>query len=198
MISRRDLLKSSAAIVVSFSFTSKLAAQAPAAGKPVDPKEVDSFLALHGDGTVTIYTGKVDVGTGLRIAVRQMAAEELSIPVESVMLIQGDTALTPDQGSTGGSTGLTRGGTEVRQAAATAREALLKMRPGERPNGPLLLKVDPKAPLKNPSTYNVVGKPILRPDVPGKCTGRETYVQDFKLPGMLHGRVIRPPAIGAK
>jgi nicotinate dehydrogenase subunit B len=60
------------------------------------------------------------------------------------------------------------------------------------------LKVSQTAPLKPPATYTVVGKPILRTDVPAKCTGRHVYVQDFTLPGMLHGRVIRPPAIGAK
>src|SRR3989442_2078140 len=62
----------------------------------------------------------------------------------------------------------------------------------------LNLKVDPNAPLKDPKTYTIVGRPILRPDVPDKCTGRNVYVQDFSLPGMLHGRVIHPPSIGAK
>ncbi len=231
-ISRRDLLKTGGALVVSFAFGPRRGvAQTAGAnadfGKPLDPKEVDSFLAIHADGSVTVYTGKVDVGTGLRIAVRQMAAEELGVPAERVSLVEGDTGLTPDQGGTGGSTGLTRGGTEVRQAAATARQALLSLgaerlkRPateltiangqvgpvggGETVNiGDLVgnrrfsLKVDPKAPLQDPARYTVVGKPILRPDVPAKCTGRNEYVQDLTLPGMLHGRVIRPPAIGAK
>jgi nicotinate dehydrogenase subunit B len=227
-LSRRDLLKSGGALVVSFSFTGfarKAAAQAP--GKPLDPRDVDSFLAVHEDGSVTVYTGKVDVGTGLRIAVRQMASEELGVPVGRIALVEGDTGLTPDQGGTGGSTGLTRGGTEVRQAAATARQALLKLGSAKlgRPEAELTiadaevrpmaggsgvgigaliggrqfdLKVDPKAPLRDPSRYAVVGKPVLRPDLPNKCTARHTYLQDFTLPGMLHGRVIRPPAIGAK
>jgi nicotinate dehydrogenase subunit B len=224
-ISRRDLLKGGAALVVSFALVPKRAAAQNA--KPLDPTEVDSFLAIHPDGSVTVYTGKVDVGTGLRIAVRQMAAEELGLPVERVALVEGDTGLTPDQGGTGGSTGLTRGGSEVRQAAATARRALLNLgaeqlkRPAAeltltdgqvRPvaGGPsvaietliggkqLSLKVDPKAPLQNPTRYQVVGKPFPRPDVPAKCTGKNVYLQDFTLPGMLHGRVIRPPAIGAK
>ena len=122
-INRRDLLKNSL-LVVGFTLAPKLArAQngGSPAGKPVDPKEVDSFLAIQPDGSVLVYTGKVDLGTGLRIAIRQLAAEELEIPIERVTLIEGDTGLTPDQGSTGGSTGLTRGGVEVRQAAATAR-----------------------------------------------------------------------------
>jgi nicotinate dehydrogenase subunit B len=227
-LSRRDLLKSGGALVVGFrlaGFARKAAAQVP--GKPLDPHEVDSFLAVHEDGSVTVYTGKVDVGTGLRIAVRQMASEELGVPVERIALVEGDTGLTPDQGGTGGSTGLTRGGTEVRQAAATARQSLLKLGSAKlgRPEAELTIadaevrpiaggsgvgigaliggrqfdiKVDPKAPLRDPSLYAVVGKPLLRPDVPNKCTARHTYLQDFTLPGMLHGRVIRPPAIGAK
>lgn len=153
MISRRDLLKSGCTLVVGFRFGStafgQAAAQVAPSGKPVDPKEVDSFLAVNADGTVTIYTGKVDLGTGLRIAIRQMAAEELDLPIEAVALVEGDTALTPDQGSTGGSTGLTRGGVEVRQAVATARQALLKLPPGQRMTGRFSLKVDPKAPLKD-------------------------------------------------
>src|SRR6266571_4459665 len=155
-----------------------------------------------------------------------MVAEELGVPVERISVVEGDTALTPDQGGTGGSTGIPRGAVEVRQAAATARQAILKLgaeRLGRsaaeltladgqvRPStgGPglgigaltegkrLALKVDPQAPLQDPNRYTVVGKPLLRPDVPGKCTGQHLYLQDFAVPGMLHGRVIRPPAIGA-
>jgi nicotinate dehydrogenase subunit B len=224
-ISRRALLQTGGALIVGFALGTKRAAAQPTS-KPLDPSEVDSFLAIQADGSVTIYTGKVDVGTGLRIAVRQMAAEELGVPVGRITLVEGDTGLTPDQGGTGGSTGLTRGGSEVRQAAATARRALLNLaaeqlhRPaaeltiadsevGSTTGGPGIsiakligdrrfsLKVDSKAPLRNPASYQIVGKPFPRPDIPAKCTGRNAYLQDFTLPGMLHGRVIRPPAIGA-
>src|SRR5215469_12654717 len=230
-ISRRALLQAGGALVVRFApFTVGSPGRAQSADgqpKPLDPKEVDSFLAVHADGSVTVYTGKVDVGTGLRIAVRQMASEELGIPVERIKLVEGDTGLSPDQGGTGGSTGLTRGGSEVRQAAATARQTLLRMgaerlnRPAEeltisagevRPIGGgtgvsiagligdrrFSMKVDAKAPLQDPRQYRVVGKPLARPDVPGKCTATGNYIQDFSLPGMLHGRVVRPPAVGAK
>jgi len=195
--------------------------------KPIDVNQVDSFLAFRSDNTVVIYTSKVDVGTGLRIAMRQMVAEELDVPVDRISLVEGDTSTTPDQGGTGGSTGITRGGVEIRQAAATARQALLKLgaeqlnraaadltiangqvRPanggsgielGKLVGGRLLsLKVDAKAPLKDPTRYALVGRPLPRPDVPGKCSGQHAYVQDLRLPGMLHGRVIRPPAIGAR
>jgi len=232
VLSRRDLLRTGGALVVSFvcgaALPHRSLAQASGAdlGKPLDLKEVDSFLAVHADGSVTIYTSKVDVGTGLRAAMSQMVAEELGMSVERIAMVEGDTALTPDQGGTGGSTGIPRGAVEVRQAAATARQAILQLgaehlgRPaadltivdGEvRPSigGPgigigalvggkrLALKVDPQAPLQDPTRYTVVGKPLLRPDVPGKCTGQHLYLQDFTVPDMLHGRVIRPPAIGA-
>jgi len=216
--------------VLGVAFPKGVMAQNPAdteLGKSLDIHEVDSFLAVHADGSVTLYTSKVDVGTGLLIAISQMAAEELGVPVERVSVVEGDTALTPNQGGTGGSTGIPRGGVVIRQAAATARQTFLKLgaeklqRPvaeliladGEvRPaaGGPgitigaliggkrFALKVDPKAPLKDPARYAVVGKPLLRTDVPGKCTGRHTFLQDFSLPGMLHARVIRPPAMGAE
>ncbi|HMF00981.1 MAG TPA: molybdopterin cofactor-binding domain-containing protein [Terriglobia bacterium] len=209
-MNRRDFLRTSSVVIVTFTFGRTIAesglAQDTNLGKPVDPREVDSFLAIHADGTVTIYTSKVDVGTGLNIAMTQMVAEELGIPVDRVSVVEGDTALTPDQGGTGGSTGITRGGTELRQAAATARQALLKLgvnadmtNIGMVAGGKRLdLKVDAKAPLRDPSSYRIVGKPILRPDVPKKCTGTNVFLQDFSVPGMLHGRMIRPPSLGAK
>ncbi len=176
---------------------------------------------------MTIFSGKVDLGQGLRIAIPQMAAEELGIGVERIVMIEGDTALTPDQGPTAGSSGIMRGGVQIRQAAATARETLIAM-VAARANTPAAefdtvdgevrlksggagigfgqlvgdkrfdVKVDPKAKLRDPASYTVVGKSIARPDIPGKVTGRHVYVHDVKVDGMLHGRVVRPPAVGAK
>src|SRR3989442_13633119 len=128
---RREFLRTGGALVVSFALGEVLpirgmAQDSPggaALGKPVDPREVDSFLAIHSDGSVTIYTSKVDVGTGLRIAMSQMVSEELGMSVERIAEVEGDTALTPDQGGTGGSTGIPRGAGEVRQAASTAHQA---------------------------------------------------------------------------
>src|SRR5690348_12013430 len=216
-VSRRDFLRSGSAVVIGFSLGASLpefmfaqAAPTSEVGRPLDAHQVDSFLGFHADGSVTIYTSKVDIGTGLRIAMSQMAAEELGVPVESVSVVEGDTALVPDHGGTGGSTGIPRGGVDVRQAAATARQAILNLaatqlkRPAReltivrgmvRPTaggsgasiGKLIggkrlnLAVDAKAPLKDPTTYTIVGKPLLRPDVPAKCTGRREYVQDHAL-----------------
>jgi CO/xanthine dehydrogenase Mo-binding subunit len=196
-------------------------------GKTVAPDQVDAFLAIHADNTVTVFTGKVDLGTGGRAAMRQMVAEELDVAIERITeLIEGDTALSPDQGGTGGSTGISRGGQELRRAGATARQALLTLaaqrlgRPvGDlevvdgvvRPKGggpgvsygeligdrQLGLKIDAKAPLKPSSAFRYIGQSVPRPDVPAKVTGRHLYVQNLALPGMLHGRAIRPPGPGA-
>lgn len=222
-LSRRTLLKAGGVLLVSFA----LPLPARAAVKTVDAAEVDGFLAIGQDGSVTLYCGKVDLGQGLRIAMRQMAAEELGIGVERIAMIEGDTMLTPDQGPTAGSTGVMKGGVQIRQAAATARQTLIRLaaerldlpadsldisdsevrpRSGEGRSlgiGDLIgeagfnLKLDPKAPLRAPSSYKVVGKSLPRPDVPAKICGRHVYVHDFSLPGMLHGRVVRPPAVGA-
>jgi CO/xanthine dehydrogenase Mo-binding subunit len=155
-----------------------------------------------------------------------MVGEELSLPVARIALVEGDSALTPNQGPTAGSTGVMRGGVELRQAAATAREGLLALAAqklgvpaeglrledgrvltadgravaiGELAGGrPLKLAMNPKAPLKDPNTYTQVGRPLPRPDIPDKVTGRHVYVHDFSLPGMLHARVVRPPAVGAR
>jgi CO/xanthine dehydrogenase Mo-binding subunit len=231
-LSRREFLQAGGALVIGLGFPRGAAAQRiagadAALGKTLDAGELDGFLAVHADSTVTLYCGKVDLGQGLRIAIRQMAAEELGITVDRIAMIEGDTALTPNQGPTAGSSGVTRGGVQIRQAAATAREALIRIaatqsgRPAAeleavdgmiRPKGggpgiaigSLLgekrfgMKIDAKAPLKDPTTYVTVGKPLPRPDVPAKVAGRHVFVHDFTVDGMLHGRAIRPPSVGAK
>jgi nicotinate dehydrogenase subunit B len=228
---RRDFLLGTGTLVVSFSLGPSpvpiAGAQTAGKAKPVALDQVDSFLALHKDGTVTMYSGKVDLGTGTRISLRQMVAEELDVALDKIKLVEGDTALTPDQGPTWGSLSIQIGGVQLRQAAATARQALVQMaaqklgmpsvdlavndgvifvraEPQRRVSyleligdGEFNLKVDKEAPLKNPKEHTIVGQPIPRPDIPGKVTGTHTYMQDFRVPGMLHARVIRPPAIGA-
>src|SRR5215471_12548579 len=227
--SRRDLLRSGGAMVVSFAMgtISRRARGQQAPGVAAATFDLDSFLAIERNGRVIISTSHVDPGTGITTIYRQIAAEELGIPVERFTVVQGDTAATPDHGGTGGSSGVPRGGADIRRAAATARRALLELgarqldlspaqltieggevRPISGGNGIAIgaliggkrfdLKVDPNAPLKDPTTYTVVGKPILRTDLPGKATGRHEYVHDHAVPEMLHARVIRPPSIGAR
>ncbi|HEX4524447.1 MAG TPA: molybdopterin cofactor-binding domain-containing protein [Casimicrobiaceae bacterium] len=231
LLSRREFLEAGGALVVGFALpASAFAQQAPRGahlGKSLDIGEVDGFIAVNADGSVTIFSGKVDLGQGLRIAIPQMAAEELGIGVDRIAMVEGDTGLTPDQGATAGSSGIMRGGIQIRQAAATARETLIGLaatRTGKpaaefdtidgevRPKsggagirfGDLIgdkrfgVKVDAKAKLRDPASYTIVGQPLARPDIPGKVSGRHVFVHDFKIDGMLHGRVVRPPAVGAK
>jgi nicotinate dehydrogenase subunit B len=237
--SRRDVLKGSGALVVSFSLAgasdaapakAKAAAQAPAqvsTAKPLALTEVDSFLAIDPKGEVTVYSGKVDLGTGVATALPQIVADELDVPLGAIKLVQGDTTLTPEQGKTWGSLSIQIGGMQLRNAAATAKAALLdeaaKRLNTKKENlkvadgvvtaggkrvtyGDLIggksfaLKLDHTKPAqaKDPKDYKYVGKPVARVDIPDKMTGRFTYMQDFRVRGMVHGRVIRPPAIGAK
>jgi nicotinate dehydrogenase subunit B len=225
---RRELLIAGGALIVAiplFGTPSEAAAENTAA-KPVSRDEVDSFLAIAANGDVTVYSGKVDLGTGVATALTQIVAEELDVPLARVSIIQGDTLLTPDQGPTYGSLSIQIGGMQLRQAAATARQALLKAaaeKLGVPPAGlrvvdgviaapdgrrisyaeliggrTFSLKVDPHAQTKDPGEFRVVGTAVPRRDIPAKVTGRFTYMQDFRLSGMLHGRVVRPPAIGAE
>src|SRR5207344_1240349 len=168
--------------------------------KTVAFDRVDGFVAIDGKGNVTVYSGKVDLGTGIDTALTQMAAEELYVPMSRIKLVTGDTLLTPDQGPTFGSLSIQNGGMQIRQACATAREALLddaakrldvargdlvikdgvigaksgakRVAYGELVGDRRLeMKVDAKAPTKDPSTYTIVGKPVARLDIPEKVTG---------------------------
>jgi nicotinate dehydrogenase subunit B len=227
-VSRRDLLKRSGALVVSFSLApaGDALAQGAAPAKPVALTELDSFLAIDARGQVMVYSGKVDLGTGVSTALRQIVAEELDVPFSRIALLQGDSGLTPDQGKTWGSLTIQVGGMQLRNAAATARGALLeeaakrlnakkeelKVADGVVSAGnrrvsyaqliggkSFSIKLDhaKPAPAKDPKDHTVVGKSIPRVDIPAKATGRFAYIHDIRVPGMLHGRVVRPPAIGA-
>jgi CO/xanthine dehydrogenase Mo-binding subunit len=227
--SRREFLQGTGILIVGFSFPSFCRTAVPEnmiPSKIVALDEVDAFLAIDASGRVTLYSGKVELGTGVSTALTQIVAEELDVPLASVGLVEGDTALTPAQGKTWGSLTIQAGGIQIRQAAATARQALLQEagkrlgvpasdliidQGAVRPRGgdkqvtyadliggkKLSLKLDKQAPLKDPANYKIVGRPIPRYDIPPKITGQFIYVQDFKLPGMLHARVVRPSAIGA-
>jgi nicotinate dehydrogenase subunit B len=245
-ISRRQMLKGGGALVVSFSLLgpiSRLLAQAtdPAALSNIEPDAtyLDSWLAISHDGSVTFFTSKVDLGTGVVTALTQIVADELDVPFEQVTLETGDTAKTIDQFMTVGSRTIERAGPQLRQAAAAARMELLKLASaqfeapvekltvtngvvsvagspqkkitygdligGKRFNVRITatgtgwdLKVAPEVKAKDHKDYRIIGKSVPRLDLPPKFTGEFTYVQDFRLPGMLHGRVVRPPVVSSK
>jgi CO/xanthine dehydrogenase Mo-binding subunit len=231
LVSRREFLKTGGALVVGFSLVPLPRANAADAGaaavKPLSPDRVESFLAIGADGGVTCYSGKVDLGTGVRTALMQIVAEELTVPFEKVRLVMGDTLLTPDQGVTFGSLSIQNGGVQIRQAAASARAALtaeaakrwgvdagglttvdggVRTATGSRQiayaelvrDQQLALPVDAKAQLLDPAGYRVVGRSVPRVDIPAKVTGEFVYMQDFRVPGMVHARMVRPPSLGAR
>ncbi len=229
---RRDFLKTGSGLVVSFSLLGVTELAGAQVGTPTPPAksmvaaEVDAWLGLGADGHVTVYSGKVDLGTGVRTALAQLVAEELDVDFDQIDMVMGDTLLTLDQGQTAGSLSISNGGGTLRRAAASARQALLaaaatrlaadvtqlsvargvvsvnqsdkKISYAALVAGkPLNVKLDPKVALKSPSTHKVVGQSVPRVDIPAKVTGQFTYIHDFKLPGMWHARVVRPPGLGA-
>ena len=188
---------------------------------------IDTWLTISADNKVTIYSGKVDLGTGSRTALAQMAAEELDVPFDRIHMVMGDTAMTPDQWLSAASLTIFQGGGELRRAAASARRALVErasqrlavpvselvvedgivrvktdptraLRYGELIGDGLKLPVDPKIALKKSADYRLIGRSVPRVDIPGKVTGEFTYIHDVRVPGMLHARVIRPDDWGAR
>jgi CO/xanthine dehydrogenase Mo-binding subunit len=227
------MLRAGGALAVGFSLAlaGHAANQPPSGssrGRRVSPNDVDGFLVIDAQGGVTLYSGKVELGTGAVTALTQIAAEELSVPFDRVTTVQGDTLLTPDQGPTYASLSVQQGGMQIRRAAATAHQALIERAAqklgvaaptlrakdgrvvpvagyGEGlsyaqlvAGSSLTLSVDPQAPLKDPRDYTVVGRPVPRLDIPDKIYGRFEFVHDVRVPGMLHARMVHPAAAGAR
>jgi len=231
-MNRRDFLKGSGALIVSFSLGSEQPVRAqfggPVPGAPA-MNQLDSWIAIAGDGSVTAYSGKEELGQGISTAQAQLIAEELCVPFQRVKLIYCDTALTPDQAYTAGSQShpANFNHSNLGLAGATAREALVRLasqRLGVRTDqlivkegvissksdaakkvsyGDLVggkrfnLTLDPNAKRKPASEWTILGKPVSHPDLPEIVTGQFEFVHNARLPGMLHGRVIRPPVVGA-
>jgi len=231
MASRRDFLKGVGTLVVSLSPALRAVAQEGQFGthaSHIDPDKLDSWIAVNTDGTVTAYTGKCDLGQGMFTAQTQLIAEELCVSLQAVKLVQCDTAVTPDQGSTSGSqsTPTNFNVEDLALAAATAREALVSMaatqlgedanlltakdgavtsRSGKRVTYAELigakrfsLPLNRQAKRRSPREWTVLGKPIPALDQAALMTGTFEFVQNVRVPGMLHGRVVRPPQMGAK
>jgi len=225
-ISRRRFLASGSALVVSFTLSPALRAQdgAKLPGSLEKAPLLDSWIGVAGDGKITVFTGKAELGQGIRTALCQVAAEELGVPFERITLVTADTARTPDEGYTAGSNSMKDSGTAILNAAAQARELLVgeaakkwSVAPGSLAvrDGAVVasdgrrmeyrelvagqvLYIRASAQSVRSKTRNVIGKPIARVDIPGKVTGGVAYVQDLRLPNMVHARVVRPPQHGAK
>jgi len=222
-LSRRATLRGGA-LVVGFALLGRqgaTGADAPFAGNLSHNPHLDSWIRLDPDGHVTVFTGKAELGQGIRTALVQVAAEELDIDPARIALIAADTARTPNEGYTAGSHSMQDSGTAIRDAAAEVRGLLIAAAarwgvPAEQlttrdgsvsapdgrslPYGALAGAVDlhqparPPFAVKPPERLTLVGRSMPRLDIPAKLTGVPSYVQDLVLPDMVHGRVVRPSA----
>ncbi|POM14960.1 Nicotinate dehydrogenase subunit B [Burkholderia cepacia] len=187
---------------------------------------LDAWIKITPDGQVTVFTGKVELGTGVRTALLQVAAEELNMKPSLITFLTADTGASPDEGLTAGSHTMADSGSALLNAAAQVRgllvdgaakqfgvdprtltvaDAVIKAPDGRTMRyGDAVRTVDlhrsatPTSPLKPPATFSVIGTSLPRVDIPNKVTGGVSYVQDMELPGMLHARVVMPPVYDAK
>ena len=227
-ISRRDFAAALGGITLAFTLAPRLAfAQEPARlpGSLGDNRLLDAWIRIGTDGNATVSTGKVELGQGIVTALAQIAAEELDLPLGRVQMISGDTEKTPNEGVTAGSQSIENSGTALRMAGAEVRAILIELAAkkfgvaadtltisdglisardgrkagyGELADAGLKREATAKVAPKPPAQHKIVGKSIARRDIPAKVTGGIAYVQDLRLPGMLHGRIVRPPGYGAK
>jgi nicotinate dehydrogenase subunit B len=222
-LSRRALLAAGGGLVVAFS----LRAEEPA--RPGSLKEtplLDAWIRVAPDGRITVFTGKVEMGQGLKTALLQVAAEQLDVAPDRIELVTADTMRTANEGFTAGSHSMQDSGTAILNAAAQVRVLLRDAAAQElgvaaetlttagavvkAPDGRTLeygalaaklnlhVQAQPDSPLKDPGSYRLIGASMPRVDIPAKLTGGAAYVQDLRLPGMLHARAIRQPSVGAK
>ncbi len=229
-LNRRQFAGALTGIVVAFSMTPRPGVAAEGAGRipamlAANP-HLDAWLRIDPAGTVSIFTGRVELGQGNTTALAQIAAEELDVAIGRIRMIPVDTARSPNEGATAGSNSIQAGGAALRAASAQAR-AILIARAAQRLNAPAAdFMVDdgtilsrtgagkltywelaenpfatdvtnPPAP-KPASAHHIVGHDVQRLDIPAKVMGQPAYVQDLQLPGMLHGRIVRPPSYDAE
>jgi CO/xanthine dehydrogenase Mo-binding subunit len=240
--SRRLFLETGGALLVSFALTSRILAQEeqkPAQNIGAQPDTMptlpgslhtapylDAWIRVDAKNGITVFTGKAELGQGIKTALIQCAAEELNVEPSAIKLITADTERTPNEGYTAGSHSMQDSGTAILNAAAQVRGILIDLAAarfdvpadqlkaengkivgpdsrsvmyGELVEGQELHRMaQPTSPLKDSKDFSVIGKPIPRVDIPGKLTGAPMYVQDLRLEGMLHARVVRPPSYGAE
>ena len=228
-LNRRQFTAGLGSLVVAFSLDPRAAlAQQPSPlpGSLQGNRKLDGWIRINADGTATVFSGKVELGQGILTALRQIAAEELDLPLSRITMISGDTGQTPNEGQTAGSQSVENSGTALRTAGAEVRGMLLdlaakklgvavdqlkvtdgvmtaadgrKVGYGELVAGlDLNREATAKTAPKPPASHKIVGKSVARYDIPGKVTGGLAFVQDIRRPGMLHGRVVRPPRYGSR
>jgi CO/xanthine dehydrogenase Mo-binding subunit len=232
ILDRRRLLVGSGALIVSFSLSGAFAEDQGAPSPPKPPGSLatspylDSWIKIDADGSITVFTGKAELGQGFKTAFQQIAAEELDVSFGSLKVVTADTKLTANEGYTSGSHSMQDSGTAIQHAAAQARALLIAEAakrldlPAENlrsENGAVIagdgrrltygelvaadflhVQAGATSKLKDPATFKVMAQPIPRVDIPAKVTGGTAYVQDLRLPDMVHARVVRPPSYGAQ
>jgi CO/xanthine dehydrogenase Mo-binding subunit len=189
-------------------------------------RRLDRWLRINRDGTVTVFPGKVEIGQGILTALAQIVAEELDVTYGRIRLAPADTTYSPDEGMTSGSQSITDGGVALRYAAAEARDLLLQRaaarlgvsleqlsvadgvitaRSGENitywdlaSDDLLAREATAEIAPKPASLHTVIGTPTPRRDIPAKVRGAPSYVHDLDPPGLLHGRIARPPSYEAR
>jgi CO/xanthine dehydrogenase Mo-binding subunit len=199
----------------------------PAVAATPDPELLDSWIAVHANNTATVFMGKVELGQGTTTGMLQIAAEELDLAMSQVSAARIDTNVTPNQGPAVASLSIMDNGPQLRAAAAEARQALLRLAavkldaPADRLNvangvvtvdgnpsravtyGDLIgdrqfnVKMTGKAPRKPVAQYKLVTTRVPRVDIPDKVSGKYVYMQHVRVPGMLHGRIVRSRGQGA-
>lgn len=224
-LTRREFCRASAGIVVTFSLAPDLARSARSELPHDLEKTpmLDAWLRIDPDGQVTIFTGKVELGQGILTALIQIAAEELEVPFADIRVISGDTERTPDERYTTGSQSIEHSGAALRYACAQARALMIEKASARFGSAPEKLRtaggavISPSGSklsygelakvgllhrpaagetrVKPAAEHTIVGKPVPRIDIPAKATGGTVYVQDLRLPGMVFGRVVRPPGL---
>jgi CO/xanthine dehydrogenase Mo-binding subunit len=235
ILDRRRVLAGSGALIVSFSLTEAFAQTPSPAAAPPPPNLpgslkgapfLDSWIRIDADGSITVFTGKAELGQGAKTAFQQIAAEQLDVPFAALKVVTADTSLTANEGYTSGSQSMQNSGTAILNAAAQVRAILVaeaarrldlpeenlrtengaviapdgrRLAYGDLVGADMLhVQAQPKSRLKDPSSFKVMGQPIPRVDIPAKVTGGAAYVQDMRLPGMVHARIVRPPSYGAQ
>jgi CO/xanthine dehydrogenase Mo-binding subunit len=227
-LTRRQFAKRLTGIVIGFSLAPEIAWPADAAlpGSLGAAPSLDAWLHIDSENRVTVFTGKVELGQGILTALAQIAAEELDLSPTRIRMISGDTSLTPNEGYTSGSRSIESGGAALRFACAEARSILIekasarlgmpkdmlkiadgvvssadgrKLTYGEIADAGLLRRsATAKVPPKPASEHKIVRESIPRLDIPAKVTGGASFVQDLRLPGMVFGRIVRPPGPRAR
>jgi CO/xanthine dehydrogenase Mo-binding subunit len=190
------------------------------------PNNITAWLHVGEDGNVTAFTGKVEIGQNIRTSLAQTVADELRVPFESVTMVTADTALTPFDFGTVGSRSMPTMSPQLRRAASAARDLLVaaaakewnvsaegltaangkvsdpatgrSLRYAELARGKTLAENLPaEDPVTPPDQWTIAGKAIPKKDARSFVTGEHKYTPDFRRPGMLYGKVLRPPSFGA-